>query len=87
MWRRGGGGGGVERDAALQVLKEMVVAWVLTLPAAGAIAYILAKMAAFTLPVVAYSCYVVTVAGEGQAACGCCSARVLLLPRCVVPSL
>ena len=47
----------------LQVMKDMAVAWVLTLPAAGVIAYILAKMAAFTLPVVAYSVYVVTIAG------------------------
>ena len=42
----------------------MAIAWVLTIPAAAAIAYVLAKFAAFTHPVVAYACSAASVAGD-----------------------
>ena len=46
----------------------MAIAWVLTLPAAALIAYVLAKFAAFTHPVVAYACCAASVAGSNYAA-------------------
>ena len=42
----------------------MAIAWVLTIPAAASIAYVLAKFAAFTHPVVAYACSAASVAGD-----------------------
>jgi hypothetical protein len=49
-------------------MKDMAIAWVLTLPAAALIAYVLAKFAAFTHPVVAYACCAASVAGSNYAA-------------------
>jgi hypothetical protein len=56
---------------AMQVMKDMAVAWVLTLPAAALMAYMLVKFAAFTHPVVAYVCSVCSVAGDTQPQCQC----------------
>ncbi len=46
-----------------QVVKDMAIAWLLTLPASALIAYFLAKLVAFTNPVVAYACCIVSIAG------------------------
>ncbi len=57
----------------------MAIAWLLTLPAAAMIAFVLAKFAAFTHPVVAYACSAASIAGT---TCGCAAAdecRCLLL--------
>ena len=54
---------------AIQVMKDMVIAWVLTLPAAALIAYMLVKFAAFTHPIVAYVCSASSVAGHTQPQC------------------
>ena len=50
--------------ASEQVIKDMAIAWVLTIPAAAVIAYVLAQFAAFTHPVVAYACSTASVAGD-----------------------
>ncbi len=55
-----------------QVMKDMAIAWVLTLPAAALIAYFLAKFAAFTQPVVAYACCAASVVGNHCAATESC---------------